>query len=230
MGKEKKKSDWENLQEMLSQDADATTQNVDDWNADEPSTAPVAEAAAEAEVEKSVAKTSASKTKRACGEKKAKATKTRKKPTPKTDKIDAALAAPVADAPQDAETVDLTVAETEKAPKKRRRTTKKVEQDETELVKNVLKLENETKAKKRARAKAAEANPFVGLLSQIERVAQEDADVVDAVSEAVEAEEVEAPHWKIACIQETVVGADRVVGDNERGLHDVDEIGLGVSL
>ena len=186
MGKDKKKSDWENLQEMLSQDVDAT-QNVDDWNADEPSTAPVAEA----EAEKSVAKTPAAKTKRVCGDKKAKATKTRKKPAPKTDKIDAALATPVAEAAQDAETVDLTVAETEKAPKKRRRATKKVEQDETELVKNVLKLENETKAKKRARAKAAEANPFVGLLSQIERVAQDEA-VVEAEPEAVEAEVTEA--------------------------------------
>ncbi len=184
MGKEKKKSDWENLQEMLSQDADAT-QNVDAWNADEPSTASV-----EAEAEKSVAKTPAAKTKRVCGEKKAKATKARKKPAPKTDKIDAALAVPVVDAPQDAETVDLTVAETEKAPKKRRRTTKKVEQDETELVKNVLKLESETKAKKRARAKAVEANPFVGLLSQIERVAQ-DEPIADAASEPVETEETE---------------------------------------
>ena len=188
MGKDKKKSDWENLQEMLSQDVDAT-QNVDDWNADEPSTAPVVEA----EAEKSVAKTSAAKTKRVCGDKKAKATKARKKPAPKTDKIDAALATPVADAAQDAETVDLTVAETEKAPKKRRRATKKVEQDETELVKNVLKLENETKAKKRARAKAVEANPFVGLLSQIERVAQ-DEPVAEAETETetVETEEVEA--------------------------------------
>ncbi len=192
MGKEKKKSDWENLQEMLSQDADAT-QNVDDWNADEPSTAPAVEAEAEAEAEKSVAKAPAAKTKRVCGDKKAKATKTRKKTAPKTDKIDAALATPVADAPQDAETVDLTVAETEKAPKKRRRTTKKVEQDETELVKNVLKLESETKAKKRARAKVAEANPFVGLLSQIERVAQ-DEPVAEAVAPetVVEADEVEA--------------------------------------
>ena len=191
MGKEKKKSDWENLQEMLSQDADAT-QNVDDWNADEPSTAPAVEAEAEAEAEKSVAKAPAAKTKRVCGDKKAKATKTRKKTAPKTDKIDAALATPVADAPQDAETVDLTVAETEKAPKKRRRTTKKVEQDETELVKNVLKLENETKAKKRARAKAVEANPFVGLLSQIERVAQEepvvDAEAPEVVETPAEAE------------------------------------------
>ena len=183
MGKDKKKSDWENLQEMLSQDVDAT-QNVDDWSADEPSTAPAVEA--EAEAEQSVAKTPAAKTKRVCGDKKAKATKARKKSAPKTDKIDAALAAPVADAPQDAETVDLTVAETEKAPKKRRRTMKKVEQDETELVKNVLKLESETKAKKRARAKAAEANPFVGLLSQIERVAQD-----EPVAEPVEAEEAE---------------------------------------
>lgn len=183
MGKEKKKSDWENLQEMLSQDVDAT-QNVDDWSADAPSTAP-----AEAEAEQNVAKTPAAKPKRVCGDKKAKATKTRKKPAPKTDKIDAALAIPVADATQDAETVDLTVAETEKTPKKRRRTAKKVEQDETELVKNVLKLESETKAKKRARAKAVEANPFVGLLSQIERVAQ-DEPVADAVAEAVEAEEI----------------------------------------
>lgn len=186
MGKDKKKSDWENLQEMLSQDADAT-QNVDDWSADEPSTEP----AVEAEEEKNVAKTSAAKTKRVCGDKKAKATKARKKPAPKTDKIDAALATPLADATQDAETVDLTVAETEKAPKKRRRATKKVEQDETELVKNVLKLENETKAKKRARAKAVEANPFVGLLSQIERVAQ-DEPVAAEVEETVEPEEVEA--------------------------------------
>lgn len=186
MGKDKKKSDWENLQEMLSQDVDAT-QNVDDWSADDSSTAP----AVEAEAEQSVAKTPAAKTKRVCGDKKAKATKARKKPAPKTDKIDAALAAPVADASQDAETVDLTVAETEKAPKKRRRATKKVEQDETELVKNVLKLESETKAKKRARAKVAEANPFVGLLSQIERVAQ-DEPVADAVSEPVETQEVES--------------------------------------
>lgn len=189
MGKEKKKSDWENLQEMLSQDADAP-QNVDDWSADEPSTAPAVEA--EAEAEKSVAKAPAAKTKRVCGEKKAKATKARKKTAPKTDKIDAALATPVADAPQDAETVDLTVAETEKAPKKRRRTTKKVEQDETELVKNVLKLESETKAKKRARAKAAaDANPFVGLLSQIERVAQEEPVVAETADAPVEAEEAE---------------------------------------
>lgn len=186
MGKDKKKSDWENLQEMLSQDVDAT-QNVDDWSADDSSTAP----AVEAEAEQSVAKTPAAKMKRVCGDKKAKATKARKKPAPKTDKIDAALAAPVADAPQDAETLDLTVAETEKAPKKRRRATKKVEQDETELVKNVLKLESETKAKKRARAKAAEANPFVGLLSQIERVAQDES-VADAVSESVETQEVES--------------------------------------
>ncbi|MBQ2850180.1 MAG: hypothetical protein IJE77_06825 [Thermoguttaceae bacterium] len=190
MGKEKKKSDWENLQEMLSQDADAP-QNVDDWSADETPIAPVVEA--EAEVEKSVAKAPVAKTKRACGEKKTKATtKTRKKTAPKTDKIDAALAAPVADAPQDAETVDLTVAETEKAPKKRRRTTKKVEQNETELVKNVLKLESETKAKKRARAQAAEANPFVGLLSQIERVAQDEASVEETDEASVEVEEVEA--------------------------------------
>ena len=93
MGKEKKKSDWENLSEMLD-----APQNVDDWSADEPSTAPVAEA--EVEVEKSAAKTTAKK--RVCGEKKAKATKTRKKAAPKTDKIDAALATPLADAPQDA--------------------------------------------------------------------------------------------------------------------------------
>lgn len=177
MGKEKKKSDWDNLSEMLSQDADAP-QNADDWGAVEPSTAPAAEVEVEVETEtepeaENAAKAPA-KTKRACGEKKAKATKTRKKAAPKTDKIDAALAAPVADASQDAETLDLTVAETEKAPKKRRRTTKKTEQDETELVKNVLKLEKETKAKKRARAKTAEVNPFVGLLSQIERVAQDD--------------------------------------------------------
>ncbi|MBQ2788886.1 MAG: hypothetical protein IJE97_04560 [Thermoguttaceae bacterium] len=186
MGKDKKKSDWENLQEMLSQDADAP-QNVDDWNAVE-TTSEV-----ETEAEKSVAKAPAAKPKRACGEKKAKATKTRKKPAPKTDKIDAALATPVADAPQDAETIDLTVAEPEKAPKKRRRTTKKVEQDETELVKNVLKLENETKAKKRTRAKAAEENPFVGLLSQIERVAQDEPEAV-AEEPAVEAEpETAAP-------------------------------------
>lgn len=209
MGKEKKKSDWDNLSEMLSQDADAP-QNVDEWNADEPSTAP----AVEAEAEKSVAKTSAAKTKRVCGEKKAKATKARKKAAPKTDKIDAALAAPVVDAPQDAETVDLTVAETEKAPKKRRRTTKKVEQDETELVKNVLKLESETKAKKRARSKAAEANPFVGLLSQIDRVAREEpeADAAEAETEAEVAVEtpeteaevaVEAPETEAEIVVET---------------------------
>ena len=155
MGKEKKKSDWDNLSEMLSQDADAP-QIVDEWNADEPSTAP----AVEAEAEKSVAKTSAAKTKRFCGEKKAKATKARKKAAPKTDKIDAALAGSVVDAPQNAETVDLTVAETEKAPKKRRRTTKKVEQDETELVKNVLKLESETKAKKRALIRKKDRRSF----------------------------------------------------------------------
>lgn len=185
MGKEKKKSDWDNLSEMLSQDADAP-QIVDEWNADEPSTAP----AVEAEAEKSVAKTSAAKTKRVCGEKKAKATKARKKAAPKTDKIDAALAGSVVDAPQNAETVDLTVAETEKAPKKRRRTTKKVEQDETELVKNVLKLESETKAKKRARAKAAEAETFAGLLSQINRVAQEAPETETEI--AVETPETEA--------------------------------------
>lgn len=190
MGKEKKKSDWDNLSEMLSQDADAP-QNADDWGADEPSTAPAAEV--ETDADQNAAKAPA-KTKRACGEKKAKATKTRKKAAPKTDKIDAALATPVADASQDAETLDLTVAETEKAPKKRRRTTKKTEQDETELVKNVLKLEKETKAKKRARAKTAEVNPFVGLLSQIERVAQDEptdaapSEPVAAV-EATEAEE-----------------------------------------
>lgn len=197
MGKEKKKSDWDNLSEMLSQDADAP-QNADDWGADEPSTAPAADVEAEVETapeaEPNAAKAPA-KTKRVCGEKKAKATKTRKKAAPKTDKIDAALAAPVADASQDAETLDLTVAETEKAPKKRRRTTKKAEQDETELVKNVLKLEKETKAKKRARAKTAEVNPFVGLLSQIERVAQDDP-TADAPAEpvaAVEPTETEEP-------------------------------------
>lgn len=187
MGKEKKKSDWDNLSEMLSQDADAP-QNADDWGADEPSTAPAAEV--ETDADQNAAKAPA-KTKRACGEKKAKATKTRKKAAPKTDKIDAALAAPVADASQDAETVDLTVAETEKAPKKRRRTTKKTEQDETELVKNVLKLEKETKAKKRARAKTAEVNPFVGLLSQIERVAQDEP--TDAAVEPTETEETPEP-------------------------------------
>lgn len=210
MGKEKKKSDWDNLSEMLSQDADAP-QNADDWGADEPSTAPAADVEAEVETEPEADQNAAkapAKTKRACGEKKAKATKTRKKAAPKTDKIDAALAAPVADAPQDAETVDLTVAETEKAPKKRRRTTKKTEQDETELVKNVLKLEKETKAKKRARAKTAEVNPFVGLLSQIERVAQDDStdaapsEPVAAV-EPTEAEETPAP-LKIASTSESV--------------------------
>ncbi len=198
MGKEKKKSDWDNLSEMLSQDADAP-QNVDEWNADEPSTAP----AVEAEAEKSVAKTPAAKIKRVCGEKKAKATKARKKAAPKTDKIDAALASPVADAPQDAETVDLTVAETEKAPKKRRRTTKKVEQDETELVKNVLKLESETKAKKRARAKAAEANPFVGLLSQIDRVAREEPEVAVEEPETEAEIAVETPETETEAAVET---------------------------
>ena len=194
MGKEKKKSDWDNLSEMLSQDADAP-QNADDWGADEPSTAPAAEVEVETEPEAENAAKAPAKTKRVCGEKKAKATKTRKKAAPKTDKIDAALATPVADAAQDAETLDLTVAETEKAPKKRRRTTKKTEQDETELVKNVLKLEKETKAKKRARAKTAEVNPFVGLLSQIERVAQDDP--TDAAPSepvaAVEPTEAEEP-------------------------------------
>ena len=190
MGKEKKKSDWDNLSEMLSQDADAP-QNADDWGSDETSTAP----AVEPEVDQNVAKAPA-KTKRVCGEKKAKATKARKKSAPKTDKIDAALAAPLADASQDAETIDLTVAETEKAPKKRRRTTKKAEQDETELIQNVLKLEKETKAKKRARAKTAEVNPFVGLLSQIERVAQDDPVEVEsaapvAVDEPTKAEPIE---------------------------------------
>lgn len=188
MGKEKKKSDWDNLSEMLSQDADAP-QNADDWGADEPSTAPAVEV--EADADQNAAKAPA-KTKRVCGEKKAKATKTRKKAAPKTDKIDAALATPVADAAQDAETLDLTVAETEKAPKKRRRTTKKTEQDETELVKNVLKLEKETKAKKRARAKTAEVNPFVGLLSQIERVAQDESiDAAPSEPVAVEPTETE---------------------------------------
>ena len=47
-----------------------------------------------------------------------------------------------------------------------------------------MKLEKETKAKKRARAKVAEVNPFVGLLSQIERVAQDDS-TDDASSEPV---------------------------------------------
>lgn len=222
MGKEKKKSDWDNLSEALSQEAEAP-QNVDDWNADEPSTAPAVEAEAEAEAEKSVAKTPAAKTKRACGEKKAKATKARKKAAPKTDKIDAALASPVADASQDAETVDLTVAETEKAPKKRRRTTKKADQDETELVKNVLKLESETKAKKRARAKAAEANPFVGLLSQIERVAQEepvetpesgDVEELEAIVETPEPLAVELAPSEEAAESSDFFGADFFADSN----------------
>lgn len=205
MAKEKKKSDWDNLQEMLSQ-------NADDWGADETSNAPVVDERptdeAEAVVEESAPKKSV-KTKRSCGEKKAKATKARKKAAPKTDKLDAALAPETS---QDAETLDLTVAESEKAPKKRRRTTKKAE-DETELVKNVLKLEKETKAKKRSRIQNVEANPFVGLLSQIERVAQDEPVEAETVEETepvaegkpVEETQAEAVEEPVADIEESRV-------------------------
>lgn len=206
MAKEKKKSDWDNLQEMLSQ-------NADDWGADETSNAPVVDERptdeAEAAVEESAPKKSV-KTKRSCGEKKAKATKARKKAAPKTDKLDAALAPETS---QDAETLDLTVAESEKAPKKRRRTTKKAE-DETELVKNVLKLEKETKARKRSRVQNVEANPFVGLLSQIERVAQDEPVEAETVEEEPVAEETPVEETQADAVEEPVANVEEPRAEN----------------
>lgn len=206
MAKEKKKSDWDNLQEMLSQ-------NADDWGADETSNAPVVDERptdeAEAAVEESAPKKSV-KTKRSCGEKKAKATKARKKAAPKTDKLDAALAPETS---QEAETLDLTVAESEKAPKKRRRTTKKAE-DETELVKNVLKLEKETKAKKRSRIQNVEANPFVGLLSQIERVAQDEPVEAETVEETPIAEEKPVEETRAEAVEEPVADVEEPRAEN----------------
>ena len=45
-----------------------------------------------------------------------------------------------------------------------------------------------------------------------------------------EAEEIKAPHGEIARIQKAVVSADGIIGNDERGLHDINKIGLGVSL
>ena len=67
------------------------------------------------------------------------------------------------------------------------------------------------------------------LLAEAENVKVEDMSIA-ATFAIIKAEEIEAPHGEIARIQKAVVGADGIIGNDERGLHDVDEIGLGVGF
>ena len=67
------------------------------------------------------------------------------------------------------------------------------------------------------------------LLAEPKHVKVEDMGI-SAVLAVVETEKVKIPHRKIVRIQKAVVCADGVVGDNQAGLHDVDEIGLGVGF
>ena len=67
------------------------------------------------------------------------------------------------------------------------------------------------------------------LLAKSEHVKVKDMGIT-AVFAVVEAEEIKIPHREIACIQKAVVSAYGVVGDNERGLHHIDKIGLGISF
>ncbi len=205
MAREKKKSDWDAMQDLLS-----ASQDANDWGADVAPDAFSSDStndadAASAVDEKSeetaaepVPKKTSCRTKKAAPGAKTKTAKSRKKAAPKSGG-DAVAAALLTEAtPTDVETLDVSVGG--ETPKKRRRTASKknVEtESESDLVKNVLKLEQEEKekAKKRARSKAA-AIPFAGLLSQIGKLAGTDdadaqADVETAAVETAAEPEIE---------------------------------------